>query len=123
MGPGLCPPVKPLEALAQSEVAVVRRRVHLEQRLERLARALGLARIEVRPPEGLEDRPLARLEPIGTLEDDRRLGVVPSVEKRLAALEQVVCGLELLVVIGRIVGSEDCMRGWWHGARRGATGP
>ena len=87
---------EPLEALAQREVGVVRRRVDLQQRLEGRARPLGLAGVVVRPAERLEDRALAGLQPIGALEDDRGLGVVAAVEQRLAALEQVVGALGLV---------------------------
>ena len=114
--PASLPPAEPLQALAERVVAVVRRRVDLEQRLERRARALGLAGVVVRPAERLEDRALARLEPVGPLEDDRGLGVVASLEQRLAALEQLVGGLAL-VGVGASSGRDDSMRRWWHGAR------
>ena len=62
---GLLAPAQLLEALAERVVGVVRRRVEDEQPFERLARALVLAGVEVRPTERLDDRGLVRLESIG----------------------------------------------------------
>ena len=122
------PPAEPLEALAEREVAVVRRRIDLEQRLERLARALGLAGVEVRPAERLEDRALAGLEPVGPLEDDRGLGVVATLEQRVAALEEVVGALGSLGGPAPAIGSPglhaarwsagSIHRGWLHDVER-----
>ena len=67
-------------------MAVGRRRIDVEQLLERLRRALVLAAVVVGPPERLEDRALARLQARRTLEDDRGLGVVPLLHERVAAL-------------------------------------
>ena len=91
MRPRLAPPPEPLEALAQGEM---RRsaRTDRPRAAPRTSPRAGscLAGVEVRPPERLEDRALARLEPVCALEDDRGLGVMPPVEQRLAALEQLV---------------------------------
>src|SRR4029079_8950139 len=47
----------------------------------------------------LEDRGLARLLSVGSLEDRRRLGEVPPLEQRLPTLEELVGGL---AVVGRV---------------------
>ena len=119
MRAGLLAPAEPLQALAEREVAVVRRRIDLEQRLERHARPLGLARVEVGPAERLEDRALARLEPVGPLEDDGGLGVVPlgrAVAGRAGGGRRRSRGS---VGVGprRRVARTACAR-WWHGASR-----
>ena len=98
VGARLLPPAEPLQALAEGEMAVVRRGIDLEQRLERRARSLGLAGVEVGAAERLEDRALARLEPVGPLEHDGGLGEVTSLEQILAALEQLVGALALVGV-------------------------
>ena len=122
--PGLAAAAEPLQALAEREVPVVRRRIDLEQRLEGGPRALRLARVEVRAAERLEDRALARLEAVGPLEDDRRLRVMAPIEQSVTALEQVVGGLALVRVVRCLVGSSRTP--WTDGgtdARRGATSP
>ena len=102
VGPRLARPAEALQALAEGVVRVVRRGIDLEHRLERLARALGLGGVEVRPAEGLEDRRLARLQPRRPLQHDRGLGVVVALEQRLPALEQVVGGLALVGRTGAV---------------------
>jgi hypothetical protein len=106
--PRLVPTTQLLEALAEREVRVRSGRIELEHPFEGRPRRLVLTRVEVRPTERLEDRRLARLQPIGSLEHDRSLSVVVRGEQRLATLEQVIRGLLLglvadLVVHGRIV--------------------
>ncbi len=86
-------------------MGVVLGRIELEQSLERGACRLVLARVEVRATERLEDRGLAGLRAVGALEDDRRLGVMPSVEQLLAPLEQLVGALR-----GRVVGAGLAVR-------------
>ena len=93
MRAGLVASPEPLEALPEGVVRVRRRWIELEQLLERRPGGLMLAGVEVRPAERLEDRRLARLGPVGALEHDRRLRVVPPVEQRLPALEQLVGGV------------------------------
>ena len=95
MRPGLLDPAEAGETETQREMAVVSRRVHLEQRLEGLRRPRMLAAVEVRPPERLEDRALALFQPGGSLQDHRRLGVVAVLEQGGATLQQLV---------GRLVG-------------------
>jgi hypothetical protein len=114
----LVAPPQSLEALAQRVVGVGRRRVELEQLFERCASRLVLSRVEVRPTERLEDGCLPRLGPIGALEDDRRLGVVPAIEQRVAALEQLVGRL-----LGRVLRAAlvTCFVLVFHGARDGGT--
>ena len=82
---GLVAPPETLEALAEGEVRVVRRRVDLEHLLECGARPLGLVRVEVRATEGFEDRGLRGFEAVGPLEDDRRLRVMAAREQGLPA--------------------------------------
>jgi hypothetical protein len=90
MRAGLVAPPESFEALAQGVVRIRRRWIELEQLLERGPRGLMLAGVEVRPPERFEDRRLAGLGPVGALEDDRRLRVVPPVQQRLPTLQQFV---------------------------------
>jgi len=97
--PGFLPPTETFQALAQRVVRVWRGRVELEDTLEGGSRLLGLAGVEVRAPERLEDRGLARLQPVRALEDDRRLRVMARFEQRLATLEQLVGRF----VIGRVL--------------------
>jgi hypothetical protein len=91
-----------LEALTQREMGVVRRRVDVEERLERRARALVLARVVVGAAQGFQDRGLARLLAIGPLEDSRSLGEVAPLQERRAALEKLVGGLVFPVVGSRV---------------------
>src|SRR3954452_21408860 len=84
--PGLALAPELLQALPERELRVVRGRVDLEQRLERLACPVVLPGVEVRPPERLEDRRLARLHPHRPLEHDRGLRVVPPLQETLPAL-------------------------------------
>src|SRR3990172_4776773 len=56
---------------------------------------LDLAAVVVSPRERLEDRALARLEPPGPFEDDRRLGMMATLEEEEAALKQAIGGLAL----------------------------
>src|SRR4029079_3499057 len=79
-----------LEALAECELRVVRRRVEVQERLERRARRVVLAGVEVRPPERLEDRRLRGLKLRRPLEDDRGLRVMAPLEEALAALQQLI---------------------------------
>ena len=115
---------EPLQALADRVVRVVRRRIDLEERLEGRARPLRLARVEVRPPERLEDRALARLQAVGPLEHDRRLREMAPVEQRVAALEQVVGGSRgRRRTRGRRASRWLHARRWSHGtAERASTG-
>ena len=107
MRPRLARTAQALEAPAQRVVPVVRRRVDLEQRLERLPRALVLAGGEVGPPQRLEDRALAGLQARGPLQHDRGLGVVAAAHQGRATLEQLVGGLGL---VGRRVGGGTSSR-------------
>ncbi len=98
-------PAKPLQALAQRELRVVPRRVDVEQALERRPRAFVLTGVVVRPPERLEDRAAVRLQPIGPFQHDRGLSVMATVEECVAALEQVVRALWIVIVRTPLVGS------------------
>ena len=97
-------------------VRVVRRRIDLEQRLERRPRPLGLAGVEVRPPSASRIDPLPRLQPVGALEDDRRLRVMPSVR---AARGRAGAGRTRSRARPRRRRPRRCRRapspGWWHG--------
>jgi hypothetical protein len=53
MRAGFRPSTESLEALAERVVAIGRRRVDIEERLEGAASAIGLAGVEIRPPERL----------------------------------------------------------------------
>ena len=85
------------EAEPKREVPVVGRRVDLEQSLERLRSPRMLAAVEIGSPECLENRALAVLEPVRSLENDRRLGVVAVPNQRAASLQQIV---------GRLLGAD-----------------
>src|SRR5690606_2061072 len=105
--PRLVQPAELAQRLAQRVVPVVRGRVDLEEALEGLERALGLARDEVRAAERLEDGALAGRRGRRPLQDDRGLGVVPGPLERETTLEQAVCGLAVVVRWrggGRVVG-------------------
>ena len=83
---------------------VVGRRVDLENALEGTPRRLVLAGVVVRAAERLEDARLPGLEPVRPLQDDHRLGVMARGEQRLPALEQLVRGLALFVVVADLIG-------------------
>src|SRR5689334_23937377 len=84
-----------LERLAQAEVAVVRRRIDVEQLTESVGRTVVLTAVVVGASEGLDDRALARLKLVGALQQDGRLGVVALLLECLRALEKAVRGLAL----------------------------
>ncbi len=86
-----------LQALAEREVRVVGRRIDLEQRLEGDPGALMASRVEVRTTQRLQDGGLAGFQSRGPLEDDGRLRVVPAIEQLVAALEELVRALALVV--------------------------
>ena len=100
MRASLLAPAQSLQALSEGVVRVRRGRIELEDALERGAGGLVLTGVEVGPPERLEDGRLARLEPIGSLQHDRRLRVMARSEQRLTALEQLVGRFVLRRVVG-----------------------
>lgn len=97
MGSGLIDALQLAQALGQGEVGPRRRGIDLEELLEHLASPVVLAAVLVGPAKRLEDRALARLGPGGSLEEDRRLGVVATSNQRVAALEQAVDTLALVI--------------------------
>jgi hypothetical protein len=98
MRSGLIDPAELAEALGDREMRPRRRWVDLEELREDRPGLLELAAVVVGPPEWLEDRALPRLGPRGTLEHDRGLGVMAPLDQRLAALEQAVDALAIVVV-------------------------
>ena len=93
VGPCLPSPPEELEALAERVVGVVRRRVDLQERRERLGGPVALAAVVVRPPEQLEDGALARLLAGRPFEDDGGLGEVPAGDQGRTALVELVRAL------------------------------
>jgi hypothetical protein len=91
-------PAEPLLARALADMGVWRRGVDLEEPLEGLPRPVVLGGVEAGSPEGLEDRALVRLGARRAFQDDRGLGMVPVTDERLAALEQLVGALAIVVV-------------------------
>ena len=99
MGARRIHPTEPLERLGDRIVGVVRGRIELEEGFEGSACAFGLTRVEVGPAKRLEDRALARLEPIRSLEDDRGLREMAPLQQRMTALQQIVGRLAVVAVV------------------------
>src|SRR5258706_10670238 len=97
MGPRLLGSAELLEALAEREVGVMGGWIELQERLERRPRFIVLAGVVVGPTERLEDRLLAWLRAGRPLQHDRRRGKVPLRQQLVAALEQLVGRLAILV--------------------------
>src|SRR3954468_11262388 len=84
-----------LERLTEAEMAVRRRRVDLEQSLERLSGTLVLATVVVGAGKRFDDRALVGLQAIGALQKNGGLCVVAALEQSACALEEAVGRLAL----------------------------